>query len=121
MGYVLYFLIFFILSLIAYFATLYGLYIPSKSRYIPTQCKAVNNTHSSALLQCRQVVFAKQMNGECFYDAFNKDMIMFAPEWYPLLLIVGVISIVCFVILILGVYWSRNPRTENRIASELTN
>ena len=115
MGHILYLLIFFILSLVSYFTVLYGLYIPSKSRYIPTVCKAINNTHSSALLQCKHVVFDKQMNGECFYDTLDKDMTMFSTDWFPLLVIIGTIASTIFVIIVLSIIWVRTPRTEHRV------
>ena len=92
-------------TFIIYLCILYGLYIPSKTRYIPSTCKYLNATHSSAFLQCKKVVFNKRLSGECFYDIVSKNISSFHPDWNPLLIITGTITSIFFILFILSFFW----------------
>ncbi len=108
-----YFAALFLLSTGVYLAVLVGLYIPSKNRYIKSFCSIIGDNTSTAILQCKKVIFNKLIQGECFYDIFNKDMVPYISEWGPLLTIAGIIFLCSFLMLLASIFFLRDgsPKT----------
>ncbi len=108
-----YFAALFLLSTSAYLAVLFGLYIPSKNRYIKSFCSVIGDNTSTAILQCKKVMFNKLIEGECFYDAFNKDMVPYISEWRPLLIITGIIFLCSFLMFIVSIFFLRDDTPKS--------
>lgn len=93
-----------------YFGVFYGLYTPTIDRYIPLTCVPINETFSKSVINCQKIVFNKALEGECFYDKNDNDVVVVPIDWINMVIIVGTITSICmlFFICILSIQIYKN-------------
>lgn len=83
-----------------YLGFLYGIYKPTKNRFISLECNQFNNTHSVAQLQCRKILFNKVLNGECVFDKQNNIILKSGTDFSIFLIFLGSLAALSIAIFI---------------------
>jgi len=101
MKYSIFFISLAVIINVVYIILIYTLYIPGLNRFERLQCTRINETNSKTIINCKKIIFNKDIDGSCFFDKSRNTIVKFDIQWVNLIIVFGAISALSILFLLL--------------------